>query len=375
MMPRKTVILSINASWNIVNFRQGLVRGLQAAGYDVVALTPADAYAPRLAAMGIRHYPVSIDRRGTSPVSDLALLRQYWRLLGEIRPDAYLGYTIKPNVWGSIAAHLRGIPTINNIAGLGETFIGGGAMNKLVRFLYARALGRSATIFFQNPDDRALFERAGIVAPAKVRLLPGSGVDLRHFSPQPRPLAAVDAPFRFLLVARLLSAKGIAEYVEAGRLVRTRHPRARLQLLGLAQDGRGAIDPAELVRWSAAGDVERLEPAEDVRPCLAAADAVVLPTYYPEGTPRSLLEAAAMARPIIASDTPGCREIVDDGVNGFLVPPRDAAALAETMLKLMEMSPNERETMGQAGRAKAERAFDEQLVIDQYLEALAKLTR
>lgn len=371
-MAAKTLALSINASWNIINFRAGLIRGFQEAGYRVVALTPTDQHTALLAGLDVEHVPVEMDPRGTSPNRDLALLRRYRSLLGAVRPSAFLGFTIKPNIYGSMAAHRLGIPVVNNITGLGETFRGRNLVNRVVRSLYKRALRKSARIFFQNPEDQALFVSQGVVEEGITRLLPGSGVDLERFEPTSET-AATSEPPTFLLVARLLGAKGIAEYVAAGRIVRQRFPDIRLQLLGLPQSGKGALDPDAVKRWADAGDVEFLGGTDDVRPFLAAADCIVLPTYYPEGTPRSLLEGAAMGRPLIASDIPGCRETIVEGVNGFLVPPRDVAALADRMMDIIAMPVDQRRQMGRASRALAEQKFDERFVLAAYLEALESL--
>lgn len=368
-MAGPVVAISINASWNIVNFRLGLIRGLQAAGYRVVALTPPDRFAASFAALGIDHVPIPIDGRGTSPLADLALLWRYWRALRRLRPAAYLGYTIKPNIWGSLAARLNGVPVINNIAGLGETFGGRGPLNRLVRWLYRQALRGSATVFFQNPDDRALFVAGGIVPAASTRSLPGSGVDLARFAVRRRAPAS-DGGFVFLLIARLLVAKGVGDFVAAARLVRERAPAARFRVLGIVQQGKGAIPPAQLDAWARSGDVELLPATDDVRDVLAEADCVVLPTFYPEGTPRALLEAAASGLPIIATDVPGCREIVRHGRNGFLVRPRDPQDLADRMIAMAALPPGAAAAMGAAGRALVEREFDERIVVDAYLAAL-----
>jgi glycosyltransferase involved in cell wall biosynthesis len=364
----RTLILSVNASWNVVNFRSGLVRGLAAAGYRIVALTPTDSFSPRLAALGVEHVPLEMDTRGKSPLRDLLLLWRYYRLLGRIRPAAYLGFTIKPNIYGTIAARMRGIPVVNNIAGLGETFIGRSWINRLVRILYRFALRRSGIVFFQNRDDRALFVSNGIVAEPKARLLPGSGIDLERFRPPSAPPQRDG--FVFLLVARLLWAKGIREYVEAARIVRRSVPDARFRLLGLVQEGPAAVDEPSLRAWQEEGAIEFLGGTDDVRPFLADADCVVLPTFYPEGTPRGLLEAAAMARPLIATDVPGCREIVRAGENGYLVPPKDAEALARRMLDLIALPAAERAALGARSRSIAETEYDERLVVDRYLAAV-----
>jgi glycosyltransferase involved in cell wall biosynthesis len=369
-MPSKTVLISINASWNIVNFRQGLIRGLQAQGYRVVALAPRDAWSERFAELGVEYHSIEMDKKGVSPRRDLLLLGRYYRLLKALRPDVFLGYTAKPNVYGSMAAQALGIPVINNVSGLGTAFIRQGLLTRIVSGLYRTAFRRSHTIFFQNDEDRALFVRNRLVAEAKAKLLPGSGIDLDRFRPVSEPRDA-GAPFTFLLIARLLWDKGVGEYVEAARLVRQERPGTRFQLLGfLDVENRTAVPRTEVESWAAEGLIDYLGPSDDVRPAIAGADCVVLPSYR-EGLPRTLLEAAAMARPLITTDVPGCRQVVDEGMNGFLCDVRSARSLADAMLRMIGLSPDERAAMGAAGREKMEREYDEKLVVARYLDAIA----
>lgn len=368
-MMSKTIVLSINTSWNIVNFRTGLIRRLQRDGYEVIAVAPVDSHSPRLAQLGVRHVPIAIDSKGLSPVRDLNLLRAYRRILGQVRPVAYLGWTAKPNVYGTLAARTLGIPVINNVSGLGTAFIRQGILSSIVSRLYRVAFAGSSTVFFQNAEDRDLFVSTGIVSFGKTRLLPGSGIDTGLFTPAPRKNDPASS-FAFLLVARLLRDKGVHEFVEAARIVRRSHPSARFQMLGsLDVANRTAIGREEVEQWVAEGVIEYLGTTDDVRAPIAAADCVVLPSYR-EGMPRSLLEAAAMAKPLIATDVPGCREIARDGQNALLCRVRDAASLAEAMLRMLDKTPPEREAMGMAGRHLAASEFDESIVIDRYLAAL-----
>lgn len=363
----RRVALSINASWNICNFRRGLIRALQAEGYEVVALSPPDAYAPRLAELGVAHVAMPMDSAGVSPARDLALLLRYRRALRKLRPAVFLGYTAKPNIWGSLAAQSLGIPTVNNVSGLGTAFIRSGPLTAIVANLYRLAFRRSATVFFQNPEDRDLFVARKIVAAEKAALLPGSGIDLTRFAPVER---SKSGGFAFLLVARLLRDKGVVEFVEAAAALRARHPEASFRILGfLDVANRTAVSRAEVDRWVADGIVDYLGDAEDVRPAIADADCVVLPSYR-EGLPRTLLEAAAMAKPVIATDVPGCRHAVAAGITGLLCAPRDSGSLAEAMAEMLDMTPEARRAMGAAGRARMAAEFDEKRVAAAYLEAI-----
>ena len=255
---------------------------------------------------------------------------------------------------------------------LGVVFGRSGLLVKVVRTLYRLALGRSAKVFFQNDDDRQLFISGALVREELTDLLPGSGIDLKRFMATPMPSAsAIDAKFRFLLIARMLWDKGVGEFVEAAKLIRSQWPQAECCLLGfLDVQNPGAISRVQMAELVASG-ITYLGTSDDVRVEIAQADCIVLPSYYREGTPRTLLEAAAMARPIITTDAVGCREVVDDGINGYLCNVRDASDLAKKMAQMLALSPEQRKEMGLRGRAKMEAEFDEQIVINRYLTAIA----
>ena len=343
-------------------------------GHEVIAVAPVDEHSVRLAELGCRYVPMPMDNQGTHPGRDLILLWRFLRLMRRERPDVYLGYTVKPNVYGSLAAHLLRIPVINNISGLGAVFIRDGWLLRVVRWMYRTALMRSAKVFFQNDDDRQLFISGGLLRAEMTDLLPGSGIDLNRFTPSPKTVGLGDeSKFRFLLIARMLRDKGVGEYVEAARLLRQRWPLAEFCLLGFVDvQNPTAISHIEMDAWVAEGVVNYLGVSEDVRAEIAAADCIVLPSYR-EGTPRTLLEAAAMGRPIITTDAVGCREVVDDGVNGYLCKVRDAGDLAEKMELMLSLPPEQRSKMGQRGRAKMVTKFDEQIVIKKYLAAIEEI--
>jgi len=361
-------MIALNTAWNLVNFRSGLIRALVSHGYDVIAVAPADEYAHQLAALGCRFVPLPMDNKGTHPGRDLMLLMRFVRLMRKERPDVFLGYTVKPNVYGSLAAHLYGVPVINNVAGSGAVFIKGGWLNWLVQVLYRLAFSHSRKVFFQNEEDRQLFISRGLVDSSVTDRLPGSGVDLQKFQPTPLP---GKSRIRFLLIARMLWDKGVGEYVEAARLLKRRSLEADFCLLGfLDVQNPAAISNLQMNEWVIEGTVRYLGVSDNVREEIAQADCIVLPSFYREGVPRALLEAAAMARPIVTTDSVGCRDVVDDGVNGYLCKPRSAADLADKMERFVAMSHTERELMGLRGREKVEREFDEQIVICKYLLAI-----
>ena len=369
----RAVVIAANTSWNLVNFRGNIIVALIDRGFRVVAIAPRDAYSERLERMGVEFHALDFRSSAISPPRDAWLFLRYFGLLRAIRPAAFLSFTIKPNIYGSLAARLLGIPAINNVSGLGTAFIKQGLITRVATNLYRQAFRRSTTVFFQNDEDRAHFVAARIVDVARTRLLPGSGVDLERFTPVPE-IEGLPAgrPCVFLLIARLLWDKGAQEYVDAARIVKRQYPAARFQILGFADvDNRTAVPRATLDRWISDGLVEHLGAADDVRPYIAAADCVVLPSYR-EGLPRSLLEASAMARPIVATDVPGTRDVVEDGLTGLLCTVRSAESLATAIIAVIEMPAQERRAMGQAGRAKVEREFGVSVVTQSYIEAIER---
>jgi glycosyltransferase involved in cell wall biosynthesis len=367
-LPRPKIMISVNTAWNLINFRSGLIDELVLKGYQVVAVAPHDKYAAQLDSHACRFIPLPMDNKGTHPGRDLLLLLRFIRLMRVERPDVFLGFTVKPNIYGSLAAYVTDIPVINNVAGLGSVFTKNDWLNRVVRGLYRFALFRSNKVFFQNEDDRQLFIVGGLVDNLVTDRLPGSGVDLQKFIPMPLPGGS---RIRFLLIARMLWDKGVGEYVEAARLIKQRGLDADFCLLGfLDVQNPSAISKLKMNEWVDEGTVRYLGESDNVCEEIAQADCIVLPSYYREGTPRTLLESAAMARPIITTDSVGCRDVVDDGVNGFLCCPKDPSDLADKMARMMTMPAAERHAMGMRGREKVEREFDEKIVIKKYLSAI-----
>ena len=363
------ILVSANSCWNIVNFRAGLIRGLQDCGYRILVAAPDDEYRPKLTGLGVDFAPVPINSAGLSPVEDLRLVARYAQLFREFRPFAFLGFTAKPNVYGSLAARTVGAKVINNVTGLGTAFIKRGPLTAIVTQLYRFAFRRSSTIFFHNLEDLELFVGKGIARRGQARLLPGSGVDIERFKPR-AGAAADDGAFRFLMVGRLLWDKGVAEYVDAARLVRRSYPDARFQMLGrVGADNRTAVPSEVLERWQAERIIDYLGESDDVRTAMEQADCIVLPSYR-EGLPRALLEGSAMGKPLIATDVPGCRDVVEDGNTGYLCADRSANSLAAAMSKMIETPASERLKMGKLGRRKIEQEFCETRVIDLYIDAL-----
>lgn len=370
MSPLKTdnraVMLAANSSWNLLNFRKPIITALSEANHRVLAAVPNDGAADALRDLGVEVYYVPLDARGMSPVRDLNLLLSYRRLLRRVRPAALLPFTAKPNIYGSVAAGWEGIPTINTITGLGTAFLSGRGLNAAVTKLYRWSLRQSARVYFHNSEDRDLFIRRRLLSASQAHVVPGSGIDLERFSPvdpwQP------NVPPIFLFIGRFLKDKGALEFANAAAIVRERR-HARFQMLGSREDHPKAVSKDNLKRLEADGTIELLGAVDDVRPAIARCDCVVLPSYR-EGLPRVLLEASAMAKPVIATDVPGCRQAVDANLTGILCEARSAESLAEAMIRLADMPVEERLEMGARGRRKAEQEFSEKHVASAYLEAL-----
>ena len=367
----KKILISLNTAWNLLNFRAGLIGGLVSSGYEVVAVAPKDEYVVKLELLGCRFVHLEMDNQGTHPIRDLLLLWRFFRLLKTEKPDLCLFYTVKPNVYGSLASRLCGIPFINNVSGLGAVFIQGGWLSRFVSALYRLAFRNSNRVFFQNRDDLGLFLENKLVKVVLTDVLPGSGINLLRFTPNDdSDRKSLNTPFRFLLIARMLKDKGVVEFVNAAQLLKESGVKAEFCLLGfLDVQNPAAISSEQMKEWTDQGFVKYLGVSDDVREHIASADCIVLPSYR-EGTPRTLLEAAAMGKPIITTNVVGCKEVVEHGVNGFLCEVKNTQDLALKMKELLLLSDEQRRLMGESGRLKMEKEFDENIVIQKYLQAI-----
>lgn len=371
MARSRKILLISNTAWSIYNFRSRLISSLRGKEYDVVVVAPQGDYGAKLSGLGCRYIPLEMDNKGTNPLRDAWLLLSFIKIFLRERPQCVLCYTIKPNIYGSLAGRIAGVPVINNVAGLGTVFSRPSWITPIAKFLYRWAFQGSGHVFFQNANDLRFFQDLGLAKVNRSSLLPGSGVDIDRFRPSNAKRDGHTRATSFLMTGRLLWEKGVGEYVEAARLVKSRFPSARFKLLGfVGVPNPTAVPRSAIDQWVKEGVVEYLGHTSDVLPHLAAADCVVLPSYYGEGTPRSLLEAASIGKPIITTDMPGCRDTVEDGKTGFLVRPRDIRDLADKMETIIGLGPERRASLGLQGRQKMVREFDERIVIEKYLSAI-----
>lgn len=370
------VLLFANTEWYLFNFRQSLARTLRDAGHDVLLVSPDGPYGDKLRQMGFRWEPAPMIRRSLNPFRELALVQWLRHLITREKVDLVHGFTIKPAVYGSIAARLAGVPArVNAVAGMGYVFTSNApralALRPVIRSLFRYALaGRGARLILQNPDDVAVFERARIVKPELIRLIRGSGVDCSRFTPVSGERDG--DRFRVVLPARLLWDKGLAEYVEASRLLHARGTRIDFLLAGEPDPGNPAAVPEQVIQgWVRDGLVQWLGHVSDMPALFHSVHAVVLPSYR-EGLPKGLIEAAACALPLVTTDVPGCREVVSHEEDGLLVPVRNGAALADAIARLEADAPLCRR-LGEAARRKALSHFDERTVIERTLEVYREL--
>lgn len=361
----RIILILINTTLGLYRFRLELLEELIQAGYAVYFSCPDDGFLTELTTTGARYIPTQVDRRGTNPIRDIGLIFQYQRIIRMVRPDIVLTYTIKPNIYGTFISKLNKVPVITTITGLGDAFLLENWMGKIIRFFYAAAMRGTSCIFFQNYENMQVFQDMKISHDSvRNRLVPGSGVNIQRYSPLPYP--EDDNIVRFLFLGRLMRSKGITELLLAVAKLRVDYADRFLLLLvgGYDEDIRNEVDAAQ-----AAGNVLALGMQADVMPYVAKCHCVVLPSYS-EGMSNSLLEGAAMARPLIASDIPGCREVIDEGINGFLCQPKDSRSLYDTMRHFLFLDNNERRKMGEQSRCKVTAEFDRSMVIHAMLEEI-----
>jgi glycosyltransferase involved in cell wall biosynthesis len=367
----KTIAIVINTSWNVYNFRLNLLKSLQKDGYHIVVIAPHDNYTKLLIKEGFEFHHLNLDNDSTNTTKELKLFFHLLSLYRKTDPDVILHYTIKPNIYGNMAAAFLGKSTINNISGLGTVFLNDKLSSKIARMLYKLTLKFSGKVFFQNKRDKQLFIDNHIVKHDIVDLIPGSGIDTDYFTPIPFEPEKIT----FLFIGRLIRDKGIEEYIEAIKIVKKTYKDVRFQIIGsIYEKNPTSITQVTLNRWIYQGLVEYENHTDNIKEYISKASVVVLPSYR-EGLSRSLLEASSMAKPMVTTDVAGCSDIVDDGFNGFLCKAKDASSLADAMMKMIKLSDEQRAILGNNAREKALKNFSQDIIIRKYKETIKELIK
>jgi len=369
----KRIFLSSNTAFSLYNFRLHLMRALKEKGYEVIAVSPEDGKYSELLRREFSFFPVkNLDRKGTNPIKDLKIFFEYFFLFRKLKPDLVINFTIKPNIYGSISAGLLGIPSISVITGLGYVFIRESWLTKLIKLLYWLAFRFNRAVVFLNSEDLITLRN---ISKEKSFLIESEGIDTKHFEPTLCKETKKDE-CTFLFVGRLLTDKGIYELIKAFEKLKKEEPKVKLIIVGSPDEGNpNSVSKGELEKWVKEGLIEWHGFQEDVRPFYCLADCVVLPSYYREGVPRVLLEAMAMEKPIITTDAPGCKNVCVDGVNGFLVKPRDVESLYLAMKKAVEMGEVELRKMGKKGREIAEQKYEISKIVSEYVKIIEEVLK
>jgi len=371
MASKKHIIFSGNSAWGMYNFRGRLIRKFVEKSYKVTVLAPNDeVFVPKLKELSVSFIDTPINPKGTNPMEDVRLFWNYKTIFKREKPDFVFFYTVKPNIFGSLAAQHCKVPHIAVTTGLGYVFLVDNLVSKITKYLYKVAFKKAYQVWFLNEDDRQTFLDHKLVDERKAYLLKGEGIDLErfHISSLQKKEPAV-----FLLIARMLWDKGIGEFVEAARRIKQKYPDTKFQMLGFLGVGNPtAIHKEQMDKWQSEGVVTYLGVTEDVKPFIEDATCIVLPSYR-EGVPFSLLEASALGKPIVTTNAIGCKDTVEDGITGFMCEVKNSESLASSMEKVMHLSPEQYENMALAGRAKMEREFDVKLIIKRYLEVVEQI--
>lgn len=364
---KKKVLIASNSSWNLLNFRYPIIKKLITDNYDVVICAVEDDSTKKLIKLGCHFVNINVDSNGKNPFRDFPLFFQFIYILFREKPDIFMSFTIKPNIYGGLAAHFFKVPVINTITGLGSSFLQDNLLRKLIFLMYKISLKKSSSVFFQNRDDLYFFVSNKLVKKDIGFLIPGSGVNINKYLYT--PLASKNS-FHFLFVGRLLRDKGIFEYLQAAKLIKSQFDDVKFSILGSYNGSNpNSISRQHIMKFIQDGVVTYCGATDDVFPYLRAAHCIVLPSYR-EGVPKVLLEAAAVGRPMIATDVPGCREVIDNRINGYLCRPKDAIDLANKMSVMLNNSLEKLNLMGQNARAKVENHFDENHVVEIYMREI-----
>lgn len=371
-MTKSKILFIANTAWSMYNFRKNLLQRLIKDGYKVEIICPFEEnFMGKLTKLGCVCHQITMSAKGVNPFKNLKLVYDLYRLIKHIAPDFIFCYTIKPNIFGSIAAGIAKIPSIAITTGLGYTFLHKNLVSRISGFLYKFALIFPREVWFLNNDDLQTFRALNLVSAEKAKILRGEGIDLQRFNIS--SLEQPDNVIRFLAIARMLWDKGINEFILAAQEIKKKFDNVEFQLLGFVGTSNPQAIPMEQIKsWAEQGIAHYLGATGNVIPFIQKASCIVLPSYYREGIPISLLEGAAMGKPIITSNTAGCKDTVTDGITGYLCEPRDVDSLVSAMKKIILLDKSERLKMGLMGRKKMEKEYDVQIVIEHYLTTLER---
>lgn len=363
------IAITINTSWNIFNYRMGLLKSLEKLGMEIYAVAPKDEYSSKIPFPFIEW---NLEQRGQNILSEFNSYKQLFSIYKNLKPDIVLHYTIKPNIYGTFAASRLKIPSINNVSGLGYLFEGkGGLLKKFKTQMYLNALGKSSKIFFQNKSDYDFFLKLKPSLSLISDKLPGSGVNINKFKPFEK---SEPKNFTFLMASRLFKEKGVLEYIESAKLIKKKFPQSRFLLIGdIYQSKNNPITLEILQKSTKEGSIEYLGMQDDVYSYIKQSDCMILPTYYQEGCPRCLIEAASSGISIITTNNVGCTDIVEDGYNGFLCEKQSVSSLCETVERFIQLDWTSKLKLGENGRKKVVDEFDEQIIIKKYIESIQSL--
>lgn len=363
MKPKKIALVA-NTTWNIYNFRLNIIEKLLSEGHEVVVMAPVDEFIHYKEKFGnLRHVPIRrLDRDSINPIKDARLTLEFIKLYRRERPDLIIHYTVKPNIYGGFAARYLRIPSFAVVTGLGYAFIHNGFIKRTTKLLYKWSSPWHRKVIFENEDDKELFISDRLIKSSQGIAVKGCGVDTRFYT-KAGMNGKPDRPI-FTFIGRLLYDKGVREFIEAAHILREKNIQAEFWLVGeIDKENPSAIREDDLVRWIKDVNIKYHGSTHNVRDYFNRSDCIVLPSYR-EGMSRVIMEAMSMERPVITTDTAGCRETVDNGVSGFLVPVRNAAALADAMERFLKLSESQRLQMGAHGREKATREFDDKIIAD-----------
>lgn len=366
----KKILLIENDIWSLYNFRIGLINRLISEGYEV-HLAGYDNSDERINELNVRVHHLNIESSSKNPFKDLLLIKQMVELYKRIGPTMIFLYSIKPNIYGNFAAKITKDKTVSNVNGLGNIFMEKSKTRMIVEILYKIAFKIPQKVFFQNKDDMKLFTSSNLIAQKKAERIPGSGVNVEKFKPVKY---LNNKEVTFLLIARMIWSKGIKEYIEVAKLIKSKgYSNVKFQLLGpIGVDNPEAVPQKVIEKNVKDGLIEYLGVSKDVRNEIKNSHCIVLPSFYREGVPKTLIESASMGKPIITTDNVGCRDIVENGYNGFLCESKSVKSLFEKIEKFLKLSEKEKNTLGINGRIKVEKEFDEEIIIKKYLKEILK---